>query len=329
MFDLSQLHTFGLSAKARNLVHWRDDSRLLIDRDEPHYILAGGSNTVFVDDFDGTLICVEGQGVSVTETDTDYVVTAQAGENWHDLVCALLAKGIDGLENLALIPGTVGAAPIQNIGAYGRELSEFCQSVDVRDKFTGEELQLTRRECQFGYRDSFFKRPEGQNLLVRSVTLALPKTWRPELSYGALTDLSKDCTAQQICEAVINIRSAKLPDPEKIGNAGSFFKNPVIEADHYDKLLADFPAMPGHPLSDGRIKVPAAFLIDKLGYKGYEREGIGCHASQPLVLFNTGEGSGQALLNMAREIRDAVYKRFAIQLHNEVRLVGRTGLVEL
>ncbi|MBN7822392.1 UDP-N-acetylmuramate dehydrogenase [Bowmanella sp. Y26] len=329
MVDLTPLHTFGLHAQARNLLVVDDISQLRAFDAEQYFILGEGSNTVFLEDYQGCVVQVRLTGVEVKERASFHEVTVGAGENWHKLVVSLLEAGIHGAENLALIPGTVGAAPIQNIGAYGRELADFCHQVECVDIRTGEMRWLDREQCLFGYRDSVFKQPDMASWLITQVVFRFPKEAKVQAEYGELKSLGTAPTPQQVFNKVVEVRQQKLPDPAKLGNAGSFFKNPVISHQHYLLLKDSWEDIPGFPVDESNTKIPAAWLIDKLGFKGKHVGGVACHANQPLVLVNQGGGTGEELLSLARRIRDEVLGRFSITLENEVRLLGAEGLVRL
>ncbi|UAA40858.1 UDP-N-acetylmuramate dehydrogenase [Paraneptunicella aestuarii] len=317
----------------------RDESLLsrLPVFDTPFIILGEGTNMVFVEDFSGSILNILTKGVEIKEQENQFLISVKAGENWHCLVESLLDKGIYGLENMALIPGSVGAAPVQNIGAYGIEFKDMCHSVTTFDIKRKTWQTYTREECCFGYRDSIFKSHEKQFEVITEVALLLPKTWNPNLNYRGLDTLPLGCAAKDVFNRVVEIRQQKLPDPKKIGNAGSFFKNPIISFEKFKSLQEIFPDMPffNAENEDGKIqnaikiKVPAAWLIEQCGFKGKHFDGIGCHQNQPLVLVNKGSGSGVSLLTFAREIRSAVLQRFGIQLENEVRLIGRNGVISL
>ncbi|MDF2178577.1 UDP-N-acetylmuramate dehydrogenase [Aliiglaciecola sp. CAU 1673] len=327
MLSLNSFHTFGLSANAKNLVRLTDVDQLIPA--EPFYILGEGSNTIFLEDYEGCILQVCLKGVEITEHNDHYMVRVAAGENWHQLVIHLLQEKIFGLENLALIPGTVGAAPIQNIGAYGRELADFCHSVETLHLQNGEKTAIAAVDCQFGYRDSIFKQSEALALLITHVNLRFDKEWKPHNQYGELQALGEAPSPLEIYNKVVEVRQSKLPDPAKVGNAGSFFKNPVVEGDLFRLLKAKWAEIPGYSQEGGRVKIPAAWLIDTLGFKGKTVGGIACHAKQPLVLINQNHGTGQELLTLARDIRDSVYREFGIVLENEVRLMGKLGLITL
>lgn len=292
------------------------------------YLLGEGSNTVFTENYNGIVVRMSNKGKTLVETEDDYLLNIKAGENWHQLIVWCLDKGINGFENLALIPGSVGAAPIQNIGAYGVEIERFVESVEYLDLSDRQLKILNRGDCQFDYRNSIFKQSLAGNAIITSVNFKLPKAWKAEHAYNELSVL-KNPTARQIFESVINVRSQKLPDPSQMGNAGSFFKNPIIRTSQYKKLQHKWQDMPGYQDGASMVKIPAAWLIDKLGFKGKKLGGITCHPSQPLVLTNNGQGTGDELLTMARSIKADVFECFDIELENEVRLVGEEGLISL
>ncbi|WP_416307121.1 UDP-N-acetylmuramate dehydrogenase [Neptunicella sp. SCSIO 80796] len=330
MTSLKSFHTFGFSAHAKKITHLNSvaDIKSALPLHRPFYILGGGSNSIFVDDFAGEIVKINLRGIECNETQEDFGIKVKAGENWHEFVEYCVKRGMYGLENLALIPGTVGAAPIQNIGAYGREVSGFIQSVDYIELATGEAKSILQADCGFGYRDSIFKHELSDKVIITAVNFVLPKKWVVEQSYGELANLSNP-TAQDIFDKVVKIRQAKLPDPSQLGNAGSFFKNPVIGKPLLKSIREKWPAIPSYPVSDEQCKVPAAWLIDQLGYKGKTLGGILCHHNQPLVLANTGIGTGRELLQFARKIRDDVLVTFSIKLENEVRLLTTNGLIDL
>ncbi|WP_343862572.1 UDP-N-acetylmuramate dehydrogenase [Aliiglaciecola litoralis] len=328
MYPLHCLHTFGLSATAKNIIIVDDNELANVNMQAPFVILGQGSNCVFTEDYIGTIVKIELLGKQITQH-SDYVeISVKAGENWHQLVVHCMQQGINGLENLALIPGTVGAAPIQNIGAYGVELQQFVDRIGFVDLTTGGSHWLSNAECQFGYRDSIFKRELSQRVLITDVVLHLPKQWQPCQHYGELR-LLETPSAQDIFNKVVAVRNAKLPDPAKVGNAGSFFKNPVISQSLFEELQFKWPKMPHYAVDNRTVKIPAAWLIDTLGFKGEKRGGIQCHPTQPLVLTNDGTGTGQQLLGLAKEIQQKVIDVFSISLENEVRLIGKEGFISL
>lgn len=326
--DLSTLNTFGLRARAAQLC--RIDSIEALQAlcasagwaTRPRLVLGGGSNLVLGADFDGCVLQVALGGRRLVDAgDGAFIVEGQAGENWHDFVRWTLAQGWPGLENLSLIPGTVGAAPIQNIGAYGVEIADRFEALEAVELDSGRVQRFGAAECAFGYRDSVFKRNPGR-WLVTSVRFRLPRPWRAHTAYAELAaELAAHAlaapTALEVSDAVIGIRRRKLPDPAQIGNAGSFFKNPVVDAAHAQRLLAAFPVLPHYPQADGRIKLAAGWLIEQAGWKGRDLGPVGCYERQALVLVNRGGACGADVLRIARAIEADVLARFGVQLEVE------------
>lgn len=326
---LHRLNTFGLPARAAWFAAIETSRQLaaLIATPEWRYlqrfVLGGGSNLILTGDFDGLVLHVRIPGRElVAEDDDAWTVRAGAGENWHDFVCWTLERGWPGLENLSLIPGTVGAAPIQNIGAYGLEMAERFQHLEAVELATGETVVFDRAACQFGYRDSVFKREAEGRYLITTVTFRLPKRWRPVAHYADVArELEArqmtDPTARQIADAVIAIRSRKLPDPGRIGNAGSFFKNPVVDAATFARLAAQHPELPHYVQPDGTVKLAAGWLIERCGWKGKDLGPVGVYERQALVLVNRGGARGEDVLRLARAIRESVRAAFGVELEPE------------
>ena len=345
---LQAYNTFGIAAKASWLVHVRsaEDVNEVLRRDEwrqvPKWVLGGGSNIVLTGDVDAVVLKVEVAGLGVVdETTTDWIVEAGAGVGWHDFVRWTLEQGMGGLENMALIPGTVGAAPVQNIGAYGMELQHRFHSLDAVDLASGDCVTLDAEACAFGYRDSVFKhdrtvRADGvpfgwrNRLLITRVRFALPKVWRAEVAYQDLqrkiesTGITEP-TALQIFDWVVDIRTAKLPDPRDIGNAGSFFKNPTVTPEQCADIIGRDPHVVHYPLGDGRFKLAAGWLIDACGWKGKKIGAAGVYEKQALVLVNRGTTShpvtGGEVMTLAKAIQTSVYERFGIWLETEPEVV--------
>jgi len=330
MPSLQPYSTFGLSTSCNMVVNFSSANEFIdAYRKFPiNYIVGGGSNSIFLEDFDGVLLVNNIKGISHFDDDTHHYISAGAGENWHDLVSMCMQNGWYGFENLALIPGSVGAAPIQNIGAYGVEINQFIESVIAIMIDSGEQVRLTVNDCQFGYRDSIFKHDLAGKALITQVNFVLPKHYALATSYGELAALSTP-SAFDVYNKVIEIRKSKLPDPAQLGNAGSFFKNPVISKTHFDTLVSQYQGMPGYVVSPKLMKVPAAWLIDQAGFKGEAVNGVRCHPTQPLVLTNLGHASGDDVRTMATNIITAVSNKFNVTLEPEVRLVGSQGLVSL
>ena len=292
---------------------------------QPIYILGEGSNTLFVDNKTPTLIRPNFKGIKVLETQTHFHLNVGAGENWHQLVQYTVENNMFGLENLALIPGSVGAAPVQNIGAYGVEFANFCHSVEWFDFETSTQQKLLTEQCHFSYRDSIFKQALKGKGLITSVNLVLPKKWQPKLTYAGLNELSKAVTAAQVMSKVIEIRNSKLPDPKQLANVGSFFKNPVVTQSVFDKLQLQYPDVPFYPQSEGLVKLAAGWLIEQSGLKGYRQGDAAVHQNQALVLVNFGNATGQEIATLAKLVVNTVAEKFAITLEPEVRIVGEQG----
>lgn len=332
MVSLKRLHTFGFDTLAQDLVeiNTRDDLVSVFQRvkNNTYYLLGEGSNSIFLEDFTGTIVLNKLKGIKLQENDTEFCLSVASGEGWHELVEYTLSIGVFGFENLALIPGTVGAAPIQNIGAYGVEIEKFIESVEYYDIDLNTFNTIDREECDFGYRDSIFKKQLFNKAVITQVNFTMPKNKAVEQSYAPLNQLVEP-TPFDIFNKVIEVRTDKLPNPKVLGNAGSFFKNPVVSKKIVDDIKSRFDTVPYFQLSEESFKVPAAWLIDQLGFKGKMHLGVKCHERQPLVLVNNGNGSGEGLLMLAREIKQSVFDTFAIELENEVRLVGNSGLIVL
>jgi len=327
--NLRTFNAFGLPAQAHTLVRIDSDATLrrVIDHPElgraPKFILGGGSNIVFTRDPQAVVLKVEVRGRRLIEERRDaWIVEAGAGENWHDTVAWTIEQGWPGLENLALIPGSVGAAPVQNIGAYGVELRERFESLDVVDLVTGRSATLSLDACHFGYRDSVFKHSLAGKSVITRVRFRLPRPWKPVLGYLELerkvaeTGITQP-DAQTILEWVCAIRRAKLPDPAQIGNVGSFFKNPVVSAEQCRDIIGRDPEVVHYPLPDGSVKLAAGWLIDACGWKGKSIGRAGVYEKQALVLVNRGGASGAEVLTLARAIQESVYGRFGIRLEPE------------
>jgi UDP-N-acetylmuramate dehydrogenase len=288
----------------------------------PRLVLGGGSNLLITRDEVDVLVlhmALAGKDI-VGETADAILVRAQAGESWHGFVQWTLDQGLGGLENMALIPGTVGASPIQNIGAYGAEVKDTFHALTAFDFASGATRTMGAADCRFAYRDSVFKQEEGRNLAVLDVTFALPKAWRPNLRYAELAqalDGVASPTPRQVADAVIAIRRRKLPDPLEIGNAGSFFKNPVVAGEHCAALLARWPNLVHHLQADGTEKLAAGWLIDQCGWKGKSLGRAGVYPKQALVLVNNGGASGAEVLALARAIQADVQERFGVLLEPE------------
>ncbi|TIC83681.1 UDP-N-acetylmuramate dehydrogenase [Crenobacter intestini] len=328
--SLRPFNTFGLDARAAHYAELSDlaDLPALLAhttyRQGPVLWLGGGSNMLFTRDWAGLVVRVATRGVRVVEDAGDRVIIeAAAGETWHDFVGHTLALGLSGLENLSLIPGTVGASPVQNIGAYGVEVKDSITEVVCADLAAGGALRvLSNAECRFGYRDSVFKHEMAGRLLVTAVRFALTRGGVANTAYG---DIGAELAARgigaptpaEVGEAVCTIRRRKLPDPAVLGNAGSFFKNPVLDADAAARLIERHPTLPHYPAPGGRVKLAAGWLIDQAGLKGYRAGDAGVHEKQALVLVNHGEASGAELLALARRVQETVRERYGVELEPE------------
>jgi UDP-N-acetylmuramate dehydrogenase len=289
------------------------------------YILGEGSNTLFVEAQAPIIIQPKFIGIEIDEHDEHFIVTAGAAENWHDFVCFCLEKGIYGLENLALIPGSIGAAPVQNIGAYGIDFSDYCQEVQWYEFASKTIHSLTKKACDFAYRDSIFKQEFYNKGLITHVTFNFPKAWQANLSYGGLDMLAKDSTAKQVMTQVIKLRSSKLPDPKQLPNAGSFFKNPVVNKEAFAQLQQQYPKIPHYPQPNGQIKLAAGWLIDQAGLKGFRHEDVGVHQQQALVLVNYGSDLGADIISLAKYVQRKVAEKFSVSLTPEVRMITEQG----
>jgi UDP-N-acetylmuramate dehydrogenase len=332
-FPLREFNSFGVEAKARWFCRVRSAAELAALAAEPRLaglrrlVLGGGSNLLLTRDFEGLVIKVEVPGLrELGETDSAWQVDVGAGENWHATVERLLSMARPGLENLALIPGNCGAAPIQNIGAYGLELAERFASLHAWDFDAQQEVVMSAAECDFGYRDSVFKRDLAGRRAILSIRLALPKRWQPVDGYADVAHELKSRGISQpqprdLFDAVVAIRRRKLPDPATIGNAGSFFKNPVVSREQHRALIAHHPSLVSYALPGGRMKLAAAWLIDAAGLKGVTRGRAGIYEKQALVLVNRGGATGTEILALAREVQDKVAEKFGIRLEPEPVIV--------
>ena len=327
--SLKPYNSFGLPAVAQSLVRIKSDAdvRRVVDHPElgraPKFILGGGSNIILTRDMPAVVLKVEVTGRRLVEERADaWIVEAGAGESWHELVAWTLAQGWPGLENLALIPGTVGAAPVQNIGAYGLELKDRFESLDAVDLVTGRSVTLGPEICAFGYRDSVFKHSLAGRTLITRVRLRLPRPWQPVLGYLDLERRMRESgisnpSAQQVFDWICAIRRAKLPDPAVIGNAGSFFKNPVVTPEQCRDIIGRDPEIVHYPMPDGSVKLAAGWMIDACGWKGKSVGQAAVYEKQALVLVNRGGAIGSEVMTLARAIQESVYGRFGIRLEPE------------
>lgn len=330
-FSLKNYNTFGLPVQARYFAEFTnlDELKALLARFAPHpkLILGGGSNILFTKDFPGLVLRNRILGIEKLKEDPEYVwLKVGAGENWHAFVEYCLAHNYAGVENLSLIPGTVGAAPMQNIGAYGIEIKEVIDEVEALQMTSQELHRFTKEDCRFGYRESIFKNTHKHQYIITHVKMCLFKQPRFNIHYGAIEKKLQERGAQTlsiqlISEVVCEIRRSKLPDPAKIGNAGSFFKNPEIPLEQFQELQSKFPDIVSYPVSKHIMKVPAAWLIDRAGWKGQRFGDIGVHKNQALVLVNYGQGNGQAIYELSQRIQASIEEVYGIRLTPEINII--------
>jgi UDP-N-acetylmuramate dehydrogenase len=330
--DLSTLSTFRLPARALELVSLTTLDQLaeLGSSELPLLVLGGGSNTVFLEDWPGRVMLNRLGGIEVEPLDQqECLVHVGAGENWHELVRWCLNQGLYGLENLILIPGSVGAAPMQNIGAYGVELADVLESVSAWDFQRRQQVTITAADCHLSYRDSRFKSADHGRFLITGITMRLSRRFEPRTGYQslarALTEHGINTPdPRQLAAAVMRLRRHRLPDPARLPNAGSFFGNPVVDVEQADLLLKDFSHLPHWPMPDGRIKLAAGWLIDRLGFRGRRIGDAGVYQHHALVLVNHGKASAEQLRCLIEEIHDAVSTEFGVGLESEPQLIGTT-----
>lgn len=337
---LTGYNTFGLPALAQYFVEIQsvEEFKALIQdpiyRKNKKLILGGGSNLLFTDNFSGIVIKNSITGISITsETEKETIVKVNAGEVWHRFVCWCIGKNFAGIENLSLIPGQAGAAPMQNIGAYGVEIKDVFYELEALDMVTGEAIRFSLSDCEFGYRESIFKNKLKGKYIITSVSLRLiPLSSKHayysfKTEYGdiknTLAEMQKyELNLQTVSDAVCKIRQTKLPDPKKLGNAGSFFKNPVVDKSKYAELSEKNPLIPSYPQKDGKVKIPAGWLIEQCGWKGKVVGHTGSHISQALVLVNYGKATGAEIWKLALEIKKSVSEKFGIEIEPEVNVVA-------
>ncbi|PWC09254.1 UDP-N-acetylenolpyruvoylglucosamine reductase [Brenneria roseae subsp. americana] len=332
--SLKPYNSFSLSVAASSIIV-ADTQEQLVNGwqaarslHKPVLLLGEGSNVLFLEDFAGTVLLNRLKGIVVTDDCEGWHLHVGAGENWHYLVEYTLKRGIAGLENLALIPGCVGSAPIQNIGAYGIELQHVCEYVDLLDLSRGTVRRLNAAECQFAYRESIFKHQYRDGFAITAVGFYLKKDWSPILNYGDLTKLDPaTVTPQQIFDSVCHMRRSKLPDPAVTGNAGSFFKNPVVTQQHAEHILKEYPNVPRYPQPEGKVKLAAGWLIDQCHLKGFQMGGAAVHSQQALVLINKDNAVSMDIIGLARHVRSEVANKFNVWLEPEVRFIAAHGEV--
>ncbi|WP_339917328.1 UDP-N-acetylmuramate dehydrogenase [Yeosuana marina] len=330
--SLKPYNTFGIDATAKHFVSVSNSDQLksvLSLKEYPNkLILGGGSNMLLTKNQDKLVIHINLKGIEILSQDEDFaIVKANAGENWHEFVLWCMANNFGGIENLSLIPGNVGTSPIQNIGAYGVELKDHFVSCEALSLTTLETHTFTKSDCQFGYRDSIFKRQEKEKHIITSVTFKFTKRNHIlNTKYGTISsELEsmgiKNPTIQDISKAVISIRESKLPNPKDIGNSGSFFKNPVITNKQFETLLLNFPEAPSYSVSENEVKIPAGWLIEKAGFKGKRFGNYGVHKNQALVLVNYGQAQGSDILKLSKLIQKTVLRIFNISIEAEVNIL--------
>ena len=335
-FSLKPYNTFGINVKARYFSTFSDIEQLrelsihntvTIGTPPARFILGGGSNILFTKDFDGHVLKNDIRGIAKINEDDEYVyVRVGAGENWHQFVLFCIKNNWQGIENLSLIPGNVGASPMQNIGAYGVEIRELFLELNAFHVHEKSIHKFNLRDCQFGYRESVFKKNHKDQFVILDVTYRLNKTPRFNTSYGAVEkELQRmkvhDLSAAAISQAIINIRTSKLPDPAAIGNAGSFFKNPSVSKEKFAALKTEFENIIGFENSEGSIKLAAGWLIEQCGWKGFRKGDAGCYDKQALVLVNYGGATGAEIYNLSEEIRQSVIEKFGVALEREVNII--------
>jgi UDP-N-acetylmuramate dehydrogenase len=327
-FSLKNYNSFGIEVETEFFAAISNEKELIevlkSNGNKPFRVLGGGSNVLLTEDYKGLTLVMQNKGISILEETASHVlIEVQAGENWHELVLWALENDFGGIENLALIPGSVGAAPIQNIGAYGVELSSVfhrCKALDLESLSFNE---FDKAACEFDYRSSVFKtRLKGKTIITRVQFKLSKKNHQTHTQYGTLQASlqGKEMSIQNIAASVIAIRKSKLPDPAQIGNSGSFFKNPVIPVNQFKQLQENYPEIPHYPDTAEKIKIPAGWLIEKLGYKGKRFGDAGVHEKQALVLVNYGNAKGVELLNLAQQIQEQVLQNFGVQLEVEVNI---------
>jgi UDP-N-acetylmuramate dehydrogenase len=331
-YDLTKLNTFGIPARAKFLAEVKSEQDFLELIQTPEFknneklFLGGGSNVLFTKDFDGIVILNKLRGIEIIKENAENVwLKAMGGEWWNDLVLFSVEKGFWGIENLSLVPGTVGAAPVQNIGAYGAEVKDNLEEVEVLDIKTGQKKILSKKECAFGYRDSVFKNKLKGKYFIIAVVFKLSKKKNKNTNYEALQDYLTENkieikNSKDVSEAIANIRRSKLPDPKILGNAGSFFKNVYVDIDKLLEIELKYPGVPSFEEGD-MIKIPTGWLIEQCGWKGKKIGNVGVHAKQALVLVNYGGATGKEILALANQIIDSVYQKFGLKLIPEVNLI--------
>ncbi|HVZ96626.1 MAG TPA: UDP-N-acetylmuramate dehydrogenase [Chitinophagaceae bacterium] len=332
-FSLKQYHTFHIDVSAKYFAAFQSLHELqhILElpeiKNEPLLILGGGSNLLFTKNFNGLVLKNEMDGMGTVHEDERHVyVKAGAGVNWHRFVLHCIHRNLAGIENLSLIPGNVGASPMQNIGAYGAEIKDVFHSLEAYHLYEKKTCTFTSNDCEFGYRESVFKRKYKNQFVILNVTFALNKVPHYNISYGAIEEELKKMKVRQlsikaISDAVINIRTSRLPDPNVIGNAGSFFKNPQVSNSKLEALRTGFPDIPSFKADDAQVKIPAGWLIEQCGWRGFRRGDAGCYDKQALVLVNYGNATGHDILRLSDNIFESVFRKFDIKLEREVNVI--------
>lgn len=332
MKNLKQFNTFNLDVNCHKIVFLNSDEDYINFQktSSPKILIGGGSDILFTCDYHGIVGITQNKGIEIAEDDSVYRVKAEAGTKWHELVENLVNRGIGGAENLALIPGTCGAAPIQNIGAYGLEFDSLCDYVNVVDK-NGNKIKLKASDCNFGYRTSNFKTLWIDNYIITSIGLKLSKKWVPLLDYSPLKNLKKipNLTPKLIFDEIIKLRMNKLPDPKYLGNAGSFFKNPVVSYEQFCKLRTQYNDMPYYEQPHNQFKIPAGWMIDRCNLKGVTIGGAQVYEHQALVIVNKGNAIPSDIIKLAKHITKTVEQKFNIRIEPEIRIYGSNGEVTL
>ena len=327
--SLKEFNTFGIDVSAKKIIYLNELKQLdKISNLKDSFIIGGGSNILLTKDVEKTVVINQTKGICTVKEDENFIELAVAsGEDWHEFVMYCIQKGYGGIENMSLIPGSVGAAPIQNIGAYGREIKDVLTYVNAVDLDTREMKKFTNEECKFGYRESIFKKSAKGNYFIVDVGIRLTKkNHQINTSYGDIekwlnTNQIESPKIKDVSNAVIAIRKSKLPDPNDLGNSGSFFKNPIISSTHFKDLIKKFPSIKSYPVSDQEVKVPAGWLIESLGWKGKRVGNTGSHQNQALVLVNYGNATGSEVKKLAEDIKKSVWNTYQIQLETEVNII--------
>lgn len=327
--SLKEFNTFGIDVSAKKIVYLNELKQLdKISNLKDSFIIGGGSNILLTKDVEKTVVINQTKGICTVKEDENFIELAVAsGEDWHEFVMYCIQKGYGGIENMSLIPGSVGAAPMQNIGAYGREIKDVLTYVNAVDLDTRKMKKFTNEECEFGYRESIFKKSAKGNYFIVDVGIRLTKkNHQINTSYGDIekwlnTNQIESPKIKDVSNAVIAIRKSKLPDPNDLGNSGSFFKNPIISSTHFKDLIKKFPSIKSYPVSDQEVKVPAGWLIESLGWKGKRVGNTGSHQNQALVLVNYGNATGSEVKKLAEDIKKSVWNTYQIQLETEVNII--------